>query len=59
MSKIYIDPGHGGDDIAAHGPTGLHEKDVVLAISKYCLDFDRGKYIGSELAKEQIRKALA
>jgi N-acetylmuramoyl-L-alanine amidase len=34
MSKIYIDPGHGGDDIGADGPAGLHEKDVVLAVSK-------------------------
>ena len=30
---IAIDPGHGGEDPGATGPTGLHEKDVVLAIA--------------------------
>ncbi|WP_370386361.1 N-acetylmuramoyl-L-alanine amidase [Snodgrassella alvi] len=31
---IMIDPGHGGEDPGATGPTGLHEKDVVLAIGR-------------------------
>ncbi len=31
---IVIDPGHGGKDPGAIGPTGLKEKDVVLDISK-------------------------
>ena len=31
---VAIDPGHGGEDPGAIGPTGLREKDVVLAISK-------------------------
>ncbi len=30
---VAIDPGHGGEDPGAIGPTGLREKDVVLAIS--------------------------
>ena len=30
---IMIDPGHGGEDPGAIGPTGLKEKDVVLDIS--------------------------
>jgi N-acetylmuramoyl-L-alanine amidase len=30
---IAIDPGHGGEDPGATGPTGLHEKDVVLAVA--------------------------
>jgi len=30
---IAIDPGHGGEDPGAIGPTGLKEKDVVLAIA--------------------------
>jgi N-acetylmuramoyl-L-alanine amidase len=30
---IAIDPGHGGEDPGAIGPTGLREKDVVLAIA--------------------------
>jgi N-acetylmuramoyl-L-alanine amidase len=31
---IAIDPGHGGEDPGAIGPSGLKEKDVVLAIAK-------------------------
>ncbi len=31
--KIVIDPGHGGHDTGAIGPTGLYEKDVVLDIA--------------------------
>jgi len=31
---IMLDPGHGGEDPGAVGPTGLYEKDVVLAIAR-------------------------
>lgn len=31
--KIYIDPGHGGSDSGAVGPTGLGEKDINLNIA--------------------------
>lgn len=31
---IAIDPGHGGRDSGAIGPSGTYEKDVVLALSK-------------------------
>lgn len=31
---VVIDPGHGGKDPGATGPMGIHEKNVVLAISK-------------------------
>lgn len=31
---IVIDPGHGGSDPGAVGPSGLREKDVTLAVSK-------------------------
>lgn len=31
--KICLDPGHGGPDAGAVGPTGLREKDVNLAIA--------------------------
>ncbi|MEO8298521.1 MAG: N-acetylmuramoyl-L-alanine amidase [Burkholderiales bacterium] len=31
---VAIDPGHGGEDPGAIGPTGLREKDVVLAVGK-------------------------
>jgi len=33
MVKICIDPGQGGVDLGAIGPTGLKEKDVNLAVS--------------------------
>jgi N-acetylmuramoyl-L-alanine amidase len=33
--NIVIDPGHGGKDPGATGVHGTHEKNVVLAISKY------------------------
>ncbi|MBK6850955.1 MAG: N-acetylmuramoyl-L-alanine amidase [Burkholderiales bacterium] len=32
---VAIDPGHGGEDPGATGPTGLREKDVVLAIARH------------------------
>lgn len=37
-----LDPGHGGKDPGAIGPTGLKEKDVVLAIGKMVRDRLRG-----------------
>mgnify|MGYP001601889791 CR=1 FL=1 len=30
---VAVDPGHGGEDPGATGPSGLHEKDVVLQIA--------------------------
>lgn len=32
-AMVVIDPGHGGKDPGATGPKGIHEKNVVLAIS--------------------------
>ncbi len=31
---IAIDPGHGGEDTGAHGPRGVLEKNVTLAVAK-------------------------
>lgn len=31
---VAIDPGHGGEDPGAIGPTGLREKDVVLSVGR-------------------------
>lgn len=33
VSRVVVDPGHGGNDPGATGPTGLREKDVTLAIA--------------------------
>jgi N-acetylmuramoyl-L-alanine amidase len=33
MIRIGLDPGHGGSDSGAIGPTGLQEKDVTLSIA--------------------------
>jgi N-acetylmuramoyl-L-alanine amidase len=35
---IALDPGHGGEDPGAVGPSGLREKDVVLAIAQQLRD---------------------
>ncbi|HHW14390.1 MAG TPA: N-acetylmuramoyl-L-alanine amidase [Firmicutes bacterium] len=32
--RVFIDPGHGGPDVGAVGPTGLREADVVLDVAK-------------------------
>ena len=34
VSRIVIDPGHGGQDFGTSSPTGLHEKELVLDVSK-------------------------
>jgi len=31
---VAIDAGHGGEDVGAIGPSGVYEKDIVLAISR-------------------------
>jgi len=33
VERVVVDPGHGGNDPGATGPTGLKEKDVTLAIA--------------------------
>ena len=35
---VVVDAGHGGRDPGAHGPSGLREKDVTLAISRYLVE---------------------
>src|SRR3989338_10146724 len=34
LKTIVIDPGHGGEDTGAIGPSGVKEKDVNLQIAK-------------------------
>lgn len=33
VERVAIDAGHGGNDPGAHGPSGLREKDVTLAVA--------------------------
>jgi len=47
--KVVIDPGHGGEDSGAVGPTGLKEKDVVLDIGMRL-----GQLVESRLGMEVI-----
>ena len=35
---VVVDAGHGGHDPGAHGPSGVREKDVTLAISRQLVD---------------------
>jgi len=43
---IVIDPGHGGDDNGAVGPSSIKEKDIVLKIAKHLYKFlkDDGRF---------------
>ncbi|GAB3428005.1 N-acetylmuramoyl-L-alanine amidase [Massilia solisilvae] len=34
MVTIALDPGHGGEDPGATGASGVHEKDIVLAVAR-------------------------
>src|SRR5690606_10315153 len=48
MVKIFIDPGHGGNDPGAVG-NGLREKDLTLKIAKYMRDYLLANYTGVEV----------
>jgi len=34
LGRVVIDPGHGGNDVGTHGPSGLYEKDLTLDVAK-------------------------
>jgi len=34
LPTVVLDPGHGGSDIGARGPSGLKEKDVALSLAR-------------------------
>lgn len=46
---IVLDPGHGGHDPGAVGPTGLYEKDVVLDIARKVKDIILKNYPNYEV----------
>src|SRR5215510_3738101 len=50
--KICLDPGHGGNDSGAVGPTGLEEASCVLAISFYVQDLLREYKLETKLTRE-------
>ena len=48
IGRIVIDPGHGGHDTGTIGPTGLHEKDLVLDLARRLRQII-GERLGSEV----------
>jgi N-acetylmuramoyl-L-alanine amidase len=34
LGRIVIDPGHGGNDVGTHGPSGYYEKELTLDVSR-------------------------
>lgn len=52
---IVIDPGHGGDDPGALGSAGVHEKDIVLEVSKKLADILRQSGAEVLLTRESDR----
>jgi N-acetylmuramoyl-L-alanine amidase len=52
VKVIVLDPGHGGKDPGAIGPTGLQEKDVNLALARALRDLLTGKGYDVFLTRE-------
>jgi len=50
---VIIDPGHGGKDPGATGPTGLKEKDVTLGIALYLEKLLKGVGIPTYLTRSK------
>ncbi len=51
---IMIDPGHGGEDPGAIGPTGLMEKNVVLNIAEYLYELiNQTDYLEAKMTRNQ------
>jgi len=49
--KVFIDPGHGGDDSGAVGVNNLLEKDINLAVSKKVYDFLKNQGLEIKLSR--------
>jgi len=54
--KIFIDPGHGGRDPGAIGPSGLQEKDITLDIAKRAAELleDQGARVRLSRARDDF-----
>lgn len=50
MSKVYIAPGHGGADPGAIG-NGFKEKDLNLAIGKYCAEYLKAQGVTVKMSR--------
>ena len=50
MLLVALDPGHGGEDPGATGPSGTHEKNIVLPIALYL----RAAKIGRASCRERV-----
>jgi N-acetylmuramoyl-L-alanine amidase len=51
---VMLDPGHGGEDPGAIGPTGIREKDVVLDIGQKLYDIiNATSYMEAKLTRSQ------
>jgi len=55
VARIVLDPGHGGYDSGATGPTGLKEKDVTLDIAKRTKPILAGAGIDVVLTRDDDR----
>ncbi|MBI4912095.1 MAG: N-acetylmuramoyl-L-alanine amidase [Acidobacteria bacterium] len=53
--KVWLDPGHGGEDRGARGPKGLSEKEAALAIAQDLRDKLRAAGFEAVLGREDDR----
>jgi len=51
--KVIIDPGHGGSDVGAIGPSGIQEKDITLKIAIYLKNILKNNGIICLLTREK------
>ena len=57
ISRVVIDPGHGGPDQGAIGPHGVREKDVALDIALRLADITRTR-LGAEVVLTRLDDVL-
>jgi N-acetylmuramoyl-L-alanine amidase len=55
LSRVVIDPGHGGKDTGAVGPSGLAEKDVTLDVARRVARALAGQGIAVVLTRDDDR----
>ena len=48
LGRIVIDPGHGGNDVGTHGPSGYYEKDLTLDVARRLAEIVR-ENMGSDV----------